>query len=274
MRVGAAKESRLRPFPLSTQCHSQPSTSQKVACRPGDAPGKRSFGDSVARLAPGIWKLERPSEIASEPSPWQRDILLLNHGRKKLMSICGCQKMKRRGAVLLRASLFIEAAVRLSRRTTDYLQQRTNTIAVSLSLSCSHRNFSVDVSVFWGTPPAKPLKCKFKLNSVGDIAAARGSSAGLCERLRPILIASTSFHFITPMRFVSFHFPNRSSDFPNKKALLPSGKQGSNKSGMRLIRLPPVRLCHDGNGVPLAIRSKDFGQTSDHRPACNGSTLR
>jgi len=98
--------------------------------------------------------------------------------------------------------IVIESPARRSRRVGDHLQQRTNTIAVSLSLSCSHRYFSVDVSVFWGTPPAKPLKCKFKLNSVGDIAAAHGSSVSLCECLRPILIASTSVHFVIPFRFV------------------------------------------------------------------------
>ena len=96
-----------------------------------------------------------------------------------------------------------------------YLQQRTNTIAVSLSLSCSHRYFSVDVSVFWGTPPAKPLNCKFKLNSFGDIAGAVGFSVSICQRLFRFLIASTSIHFIIPSRFL---FPFDCSGFSNKKS--------------------------------------------------------
>ena len=123
-----------------------------------------------------------------------------------------------------------------------------------------------------GTPPSKPLKCKFKLNSIGDIAVTAGSSVSLCEGLPAILIESTSAQFVISFRFVPFPFG--CPGYSNKKALPPSGKQGSKKSGNAPIRLPPVRMFHYGNRVPLSTKSKDIGKTSNHRPADSGLALR
>ena len=58
----------------------------KLASRPGAAPGKLSFGDSAARLVRGLIdeKLVRLPGIAPGHPPWQGDILLLNHSRRKV----------------------------------------------------------------------------------------------------------------------------------------------------------------------------------------------
>ena len=45
-------------------------------------------------------------------------------------------------------------------------QQRTNT---SCYLAIPTHGFTVVLSVFWGTPPAKPLKCKIRPNSSGAL---------------------------------------------------------------------------------------------------------
>jgi hypothetical protein len=49
-------------------------------------------------------------------------------------------------------------------------QQRTNT---SCYLAIPTHGFTVVLSVFWGTPPAKPLKCKFRPNSSGALFGDR-----------------------------------------------------------------------------------------------------
>src|SRR6267378_3896932 len=45
-------------------------------------------------------------------------------------------------------------------------QQRTNT---SCYLAIPTRGFTAVLSVFWGTPPPKPLDCKIRLNSLGAL---------------------------------------------------------------------------------------------------------
>jgi hypothetical protein len=45
-------------------------------------------------------------------------------------------------------------------------QQRTNT---SCYLEIPTHGFTVVLSVFWGTPPAKPLDCKIRLDSLGAL---------------------------------------------------------------------------------------------------------
>jgi len=56
----------------------------QMASRLGAAPSKRSFGDSVARLVPGLlYELERLPGIAPGRAPWRGAILLLNHSRGK-----------------------------------------------------------------------------------------------------------------------------------------------------------------------------------------------
>ena len=37
------------------------------------------------------------------------------------------------------------------------------------------RGFTAVLSVFWGTPPAKPLECKFRLNASGALDCDRGA---------------------------------------------------------------------------------------------------
>src|SRR3954447_15119542 len=51
-------------------------------------------------------------------------------------------------------------------------QQRTNT---SCYLAIPTRGFTAAVSVFMGTPPAKPLDCKIRLNSFGALRGDRGA---------------------------------------------------------------------------------------------------
>jgi hypothetical protein len=46
-------------------------------------------------------------------------------------------------------------------------QQRTNT---SCYLAIPTHGFTVVLSVFWGTPPAKPLECKIRPNSSGALS--------------------------------------------------------------------------------------------------------
>src|SRR5690349_2086937 len=60
-------------------------------------------------------------------------------------------------------------------------QQRTNT---SCYLAISTHGFTVVLSVFRGTPPAKPLDCKIRLNSLGALACdQRADPAGGEPRL-------------------------------------------------------------------------------------------
>ena len=80
-----------------------------------------------------LLELVRLPGIAPGLPPWREGILLLNHNRE----------IERAGSVLaLPAMLF---------------QQRTNT---SCYLAIPTRGFTAALSVFRGTPPAKPLDCK------------------------------------------------------------------------------------------------------------------
>ena len=57
---------------------------EKLASRPGAAPGKLSFGDSVAQAGARLMgnDLVRLPGIAPGLPPWRGGILLLNHSRE------------------------------------------------------------------------------------------------------------------------------------------------------------------------------------------------
>jgi hypothetical protein len=111
-------------------------------------------------------------------------------------------------------------------------QQRTNT---SCYLAIPTHGFTVALSVFWGTPPAKPFDCKIRLNSSGALSCDRWadptggeprlSRAFLCFVPGDIIKTSVSFCsqcFAFRCR-VYFSF---SPAWVNKKPCFLSGKQG------------------------------------------------
>src|SRR2546423_15067782 len=85
--------------------------------------------------------------VAPGLPPWRGDILLLNHNRGKL-------KGRERHCAA---------------RPVPF-QQRTNT---SCYLAIPTHGFTVVLSVFWGTPPAKPLNCKSVSNRLGALFGSR-----------------------------------------------------------------------------------------------------
>src|SRR6266850_3983077 len=111
-------------------------------------------------------------------------------------------------------------------------QQRTNT---SCYLAIPTHGFTVVLSVFRGTPPAKPLKCKSASNRLGARFRQRwtestgGKPRLSCDRIRlvPSDIIKTSFSFCSQcsaFRYrVSLLFCFRMG---NKKPCFRYGKQG------------------------------------------------
>ena len=107
----------------------------KLAGRLGAAPSRLSFGDSVAQAgARPMKKLVRLPGIAPGHAPWQEAILLLNHNRESK-----------------RAGSFVLPARAISIKNKHLL----------VVYSTPTRGFTAAVSVFRGTPPPKPLNCKF-----------------------------------------------------------------------------------------------------------------
>ena len=86
--------------------------------------------------------MERLPGIAPGPSPWQEDILLLNHSRE----------IKRAGSYSLPARAIST--------------KNKHLLAI---YSIPTRGFTAAVSVFRGTPPPKPLECKSWLNTIGAL---------------------------------------------------------------------------------------------------------
>ena len=80
--------------------------------------------------------------IAPGPSSWQEDILLLNHSRE----------IKRAGSYSLPAHA---------------ISTKNKHLLVIYSIPT--RGFTAAVSVFRGTPPPKPLECKFWLDTMGAL---------------------------------------------------------------------------------------------------------
>ena len=128
-------------------CLSATTPKWKLASRPGAAPGKLSFGDSAAQAGArliGNWCGCR------ELHP---DIL---RGGETFLSVKSQpQENKRAGSVFGSHS-----------RPAPF-QQRTNT---SCYLAIPTHGFTVVLSVFRGTPPAKPLDCKIRPNSSGALS--------------------------------------------------------------------------------------------------------
>ena len=109
-------------------------------------------------------------------------------------------------------------------------QQRTNT---SCYLAIPTHGFTVVLSVFGGTPPAKPLNCKSVSNRLGARIRSvwahhtGGTPRHSCNRIRLALsdILKTSFSFHS-----QFHLPFalivHRHIFRQQKTLLARGKQG------------------------------------------------
>jgi hypothetical protein len=91
--------------------------------------------------------LVRLPEIAPGRSAWQEEILLSNRSRE----------IKRAGSDLALPARAIS----------------TKNKHLLVIYSIPTRGFTAAVSVFRGTPPPKPLECKFWLNTIGAL---------LCER--------------------------------------------------------------------------------------------
>src|SRR5204863_4695729 len=93
------------------------------------------------------------------------------------------------------------------------------------------RGFTAVVSVFRGTPPPKPLECKFWLNTIGALLCERWDSPSV-ENLgppAPVLILCRLTSSRCRLRFVhrAFTFRCRCRSFrENKKPCLLCGKQG------------------------------------------------
>jgi len=108
-------------------------------------------------------------------------------------------------------------------------QQRTNT---SCYLAIPTHGFTVVLSVFWGTPPAKPLNCKSVSNRLGARIRSAwahhtgGTSFRSCASIRLALsdITRTSFCYRSRTLHLSFRPSGRFQG--NKKPCLLCGKQG------------------------------------------------
>ena len=109
-------------------------------------------------------------------------------------------------------------------------QQRTNT---SCYLAIPTHGFTVVLSVFGGTPPAKPLNCKSVSNRLGARIRSvwahhtDGTLWHSCDRIRLALsdIIKTSFSFHSQFRLPFVLIVDRHI-FRQQKTLLTSGKQG------------------------------------------------
>ena len=97
----------------------------------------------LRKLAHGVSRLVRLPGIAPGHAPWQGAILLLNHNRE----------IKRAGSVIT------PPARAISIKNKHLL----------VVYSTPTRGFTAAVSVFMGTPPAKPLNCKLGSNHFGAL---------------------------------------------------------------------------------------------------------
>ena len=96
----------------------------------------------LRKLAHGVSILVRLPGVAPGRAPWQEAILLLNHNRE----------IKRAGSLVLPARA-------ISIKNKHLL----------VVYSTPTRGFTAAVSVFMGTPPAKPLICKSVSNHLGAL---------------------------------------------------------------------------------------------------------
>ena len=108
--------------------------------------------------------------VAPGPSTWQEDVLLLNHSRE-----------------IKRAGSFTLPAHAISTKNKHLL----------VIYSIPTRGFTAAVSVFRGTPPPKPLECKFWLNTMGALFCVRWADPTRGEpRLSRALISFVSVDII------------------------------------------------------------------------------
>ena len=156
--------------------------------------------------------------VAPGPSTWQEDILLLNHSRE-----------------IKRAGSFTLPAHAISTKNKHLL----------VIYSIPTRGFTAAVSVFRGTPPPKPLECKFWLNTSGALFCERwayptgGEPRLSCTRFSfvSVDIIEMSPSFRSQIVHLSLSL---SVIQGNKKPCLLCGKQGLEKSyGSSLTCLPP-----------------------------------
>ena len=162
--------------------------------------------------------MRRPG-IAPGPSPWQEDILLLNHSRE----------IKRAGSVLTLPARAI------SKKNKHLL----------VIYAIPTRGFTAVVSVFRGTPPTKPLDGKIWLNTSGANFSERwacptGGEPRLSRANSSFVsvdIIEMSLQFRSPF-VVTFAF---SHSRKIKKPCSLFGKQGLEKfCSSSLTCLPPV----------------------------------
>ena len=109
--------------------------------RPGAAPSKLSFGDSTAQAGARLAKLVRLPGVAPGHAPWRGAILLLNHNRE----------IERAGSCVSLVAVRKDLPAHAILTKNKHLQ---------VIYSIPARGFTAAVSVFGGTPPPKPLKCK------------------------------------------------------------------------------------------------------------------
>ena len=120
--------------------------------------------------------------VAPGHAPWHSAILLLNHNRRK-----------------------IEGRDLFQSRPMPF-QQRTNTSCYLMEIPT--HGFTVVLSVFRGTPPAKPLNCKSVSNRLGARLRSAwahhtgGTSFRSCASIRLTLsdIIKTSFSYHSQFR--------------------------------------------------------------------------
>src|ERR1017187_3105219 len=89
--------------------------------------------------------------VAPGLPPWRGDILLLNHSRES--------KRAGRQFYILHSAFALPPAQAISTKNKHLLA----------IYSIPTRGFTAAVSVFRGTPPPKPLKCKIRFALLGDV---------------------------------------------------------------------------------------------------------
>ena len=143
-------------------------------------------------------------------------------------------------------------------------QQRTNT---SCYLAIPTHGFTVVLSVFGGTPPAKPLNCKSFSNRLGAPFRSRRAEPsggkpwlpGLRIRLALSDITWTSLRYRSPVSCLSLLFAvvtHSQIIQDNKKPCLLCGKQGwRNSISTRYLLTFPLSKLDSGVRPPYALDS-------------------
>ena len=160
-----------------------------MASRPGAAPGRLSFGDSAAQAGARLKKTGNwcgcrelhPDILRGGEVFW-----LLNHSRKE---------SKRAGSVLFHTP------------GPRHFNKEQTPLAIWFQIPT--HGFTVVLSVFWGTPPAKPLNCKSASKRLGARIRSvwahhtGGTPRHSSDRFRLALsdIIKTSFSFHSQFRF-------------------------------------------------------------------------